>query len=110
MTSIAVKVEQRIELLIKKETGESPVPNNHLQHYLTYLLVRTVFRGLFMLGGKWMAQPKSIGSSFEILKISLYIFGGLSFYFAIHGICCFEELKVTFDNGSKLLGKTKTPT
>lgn len=118
MTSIAVKVEQRIAILISRESGEAPRKVNYLRHYINYLLIRSCFRGVLMILSNWMAsfpkpqqtQTETYSSEIsvtnkDILTISLYIFGGISLYFAVHGICCFEELKVAASDSAIKLEK-----
>lgn len=96
MTSIAVKLEQRIKQLHKDKYQETPEKMNYVKHYLNYIIVRAVFRGIFTLVGKLMINPgtSSLKVHIDSLKLSLYIFAAVSLYFSIHALCCFDELKV----------------
>ena len=94
MTSIAVKLEQRIFLLEKDNVRKMPSNVNYVKHYLNYIIVRTLFRGIFMFVGKVMVRTGDIESHYQGLKSGLYVFAGVSLYLSIHAICCFDELKV----------------
>jgi hypothetical protein len=94
MTSIAAKLEQRIEFLIGRENGIAPKKVSYIRHYLTYLVVRNIFRAICSTCGKLLTRETSL-TGYESLKICLYIFIAFSLYFPMHALCCFEELKVT---------------
>lgn len=95
MTSIAVKLEQRIRDL-KKQKSEEPVHKiNYMEHYLNFVIVRSTGRGVFSLISQLMVRKDGeIGDKAQMLQIALYTFAGISLYFSIHGLCCFDELKV----------------
>lgn len=93
MTSIAVKLEKRIAVLIGRENEAAPRKVSYVRHYLTYLVVRCVFRAIFSVLGKMLTKFTNV-SGFDTLKYCLYIFIAISMYFPLHAYCCFEELKV----------------
>lgn len=93
MTSIAVKLEQRIEILIGRENEVAPKKVSYVRHYLNYLVVRTFFRAIWSMAAKLMTRETNL-TGYESLKICLYVFIAFSLYFPIHAICCFDELKV----------------
>lgn len=95
MTSIAVKLEQRIQELKKQKSQDPPSKINYMEHYLNYVIVRSTARGVFCLFGNSMIRKSgNIDQKGESLEIALYIFAGISLYFSFHGLCCFDELKV----------------
>lgn len=107
MTSIAVKLEQRIQDLSKKKDAEEPHKINYTEHYLNYVIVRSLARGVFSLLGQLMQRKGDIGQKFEAIELGLYLFAGLSLYFSMHGLCCFDELKVAGLYASKPPGEKR---
>lgn len=93
MTSIAVKLKLRIEQLENKNSPNRKDKVNYVEPYLNYLIVRTIFRGFFAMFGKVM-RSQGEENHFKSLKAALFIFAGISFYFSMHALFCFDELKV----------------
>ena len=67
MTSIAVKLEKRIAVLIGRENEVAPRKVSYVRNYLTYLVVRCVFRAIFSVLGKMLTQI-TFFSGFDSLR------------------------------------------
>lgn len=108
MTTIQVKLQQRVADLDARYLVPANASVNYLSYYLDYTIVRALTRGAAISLGTAMIKvfgedDEPIQQRFPHVEASLTIFVAVTVVMVFYSWCCFAEVKVArFDPASQL--------